>query len=119
MTETHVYTPGQIEAYLKRIHYSGPLTVSIETLRGLHSAHVFNVPFENLNIHIGKPILLEPDALFDKIVNQRRGGYCYEMNGLFVSILLALGFDVTRLQGRIMFGHTEVRPRSHQVSLIR
>jgi N-hydroxyarylamine O-acetyltransferase len=119
LTETHIYSPEQIEAYLKRIEYGGSLNVSLETLRGLHSAHVFHIPFENLNIHLGKPISLEPHAIFDKIVNQRRGGYCYEMNGLFSSMLIALGFDVTRLQGRIMFGVTEVRPRSHQISLVK
>jgi N-hydroxyarylamine O-acetyltransferase len=110
--------PHQIDAYLKRIDYTGSLAVSIETLRGLHSAHVFHIPFENLDIHLGKGISLEPDAIFDKLVQDRRGGYCYEMNGLFSAVLLALGFDLIRLQGRIMFGHTEVRPRSHQVSLI-
>lgn len=111
--------PEQIDAYLKRIGYTGSLTVSIETLRGLHSAHVFHIPFENLDIHLGKPISLEPDAIFEKLVYNRRGGYCYEMNGLFSAVLLALGFDLTRLQGRIMFGSNEVRPRSHQISLIR
>lgn len=110
--------PYQIDAYLQRIGYSGSREVSLETLRGLHSAHVFSIPFENLDIHLGKGISLEPDAIFDKLVRNRRGGYCYEMNGLFSAVLLALGFDLTRLQGRIMFGYTEVRPRSHQVSLI-
>ena len=114
-----LYAQEQIDAYLKRIAYSGSLNVSVETLRGLHSAHVFHIPFENLNIHLGKPISLEPDAIFDKLVRNRRGGYCYEMNGLFSSMLIALGFDVTRLQGRIMFGVTEVRPRSHQISLVK
>ncbi len=108
----------QIDAYLKRINYTGSLTLSPETLRGLHSAHVFHIPFENLDIHLGNPISLEPDAIFEKLVHNRRGGYCYEMNGLFSRVLLAMGFDLIRLQGRIMFGSDEVRPRSHQVSLI-
>ncbi len=111
--------PYQIDAYLKRIEYTGSLTVSLETLRGLHSGHVFHIPFENLDIHLGKAISLETDAIFNKLVHNRRGGYCYEMNGLFSAALLALGFDLTRLQGRIMFGSDEVRPRSHQISLIR
>lgn len=120
-TDGHTYSPDQIDAYLKRINYSysGARDASLETLRGLHSAHVFSVPFENLDIHLGKGISLEPDAIFDKIVGNRRGGYCYEVNGLFSGVLIALGFDVTRLQGRIMFGYNEVRPRSHQVSLVK
>lgn len=70
-------------AYLARIGYQGPVVPSMETLRGLHLSHVLTVPFENLDIHLGRPISLEPSALFEKIVTSRRGGYCFELNGLF------------------------------------
>lgn len=85
------------EAYLKRINYSGPVTADAQTLRALQVAHLRSVPFENLSIHAGEPIVLSDAALFKKIVEQRRGGFCYELNGLFSSLLQALGFEVTKL----------------------
>ncbi len=87
-------------AYLTRIHYSGPLEPDIDTLRGLHRAHLYSVPFENLNIHLGLPIRLEEEALFEKIVTRRRGGFCYELNGLFARLLEALGYRVTLINAR-------------------
>src|SRR5262249_44020287 len=76
------------------------------------------IPFENLDIHMGRPISLDQQALINKLIYQRRGGYCYEMNGLFSLVLETLGFDLHRLFGRIIFGATEVRPRTHQLSLV-
>jgi N-hydroxyarylamine O-acetyltransferase len=89
-----------IQAYLQRINYAGPLAPSAETLRLLQLAHLRTVPFENLSIHSGEPIVLNDEALFDKIVNRRRGGFCYELNGLFAALLRAFGFDVTMLSAR-------------------
>src|SRR6185369_9420564 len=86
-----------IEAYLKRINYSGSRDVTPETLRALQVAHLKTVPFENLSIHAGEPIVLEEEALFTKIVEQRRGGFCYECTGLFAGLLRALGFEVAML----------------------
>ena len=86
-----------IDAYLKRINYDGPRDVNAETLRSLQVAHLMSVPFENLSIHAGEPIVLDEDALFTKIVDHRRGGFCYECNGLFAGLLRALGFDVVML----------------------
>lgn len=86
-----------IKAYLDRINYHGPVTVSPENLRALQLAHLYAVPFENLSIHAGEPIVLEERALFAKIVDQRRGGFCYECNGLFAELLRALGFQVDML----------------------
>ena len=89
------------EAYLKRINYSGSLEPTAETLRALQVAHLLAVPFENLSIHAGEPIVLNEDALFGKIVENRRGGFCYEANGLFAGLLRALGFDVTMLSAGV------------------
>ena len=86
-----------IEAYLKRINYNGPLAPAPETLRALHVAHLLSVPFENLSIHCGEPIVLNEDALFTKIVEKKRGGFCYECNGMFAGLLRALGFEVAML----------------------
>ena len=87
----------EIEAYLKRINYTGSRTVSPETLRDLQVAHLKTVPFENLSIHAGEPIVLEEEALSKKIVDDRRGGFCYECNGSFAGLLRALGFQVEML----------------------
>lgn len=86
-----------VEAYLKRINYTGSLEPTPETLRNLQVAHLLTVPFENLSIHSGEPIVLEDNALFSKIVDRRRGGFCYEANGLFAALLRSLGFDVAML----------------------
>lgn len=86
-----------IDAYLKRINYTGSLEPTAETLRALQVAHLLAVPFENLSIHAGEPIVLEENALFSKIVERRRGGFCYEANGLFAALLRALGFEVAML----------------------
>jgi N-hydroxyarylamine O-acetyltransferase len=92
----------QIGEYLKRIRYTGPLTPTAVTLRDLHVAHLRSVPFENLSIHAGEPIVLDDAALFEKVVTRRRGGFCYELNGLFAWLLRQLGFNVTMLAAEVM-----------------
>ncbi|HEY7477344.1 MAG TPA: arylamine N-acetyltransferase, partial [Actinomycetota bacterium] len=72
-----------VDAYLERIGVEGPAEPSEETLRALHRAHLFAVPFENLDIHLGRPIVLDPERLVRKVVAERRGGFCYELNGAF------------------------------------
>jgi N-hydroxyarylamine O-acetyltransferase len=86
-----------IQTYLDRINYHGPLAPTADTLRQLHLAHLLTVPFENLDIHLGRPIILDASRLFEKIVLNRRGGFCYELNGLFAGLLRALGFQVELL----------------------
>ena len=90
-----------IPAYLERIAYDGTLDVSPGTLRGLHLAHLYTVPFENLDIHLGRRLSLDGAALFDKVVARRRGGFCYELNGLFCRLLRELGFRVTMLSAEV------------------
>ena len=90
-----------IQAYLDRIGYRGPLTPTAETLRALQVAHLQTVPFENLSIHACQPIVLDDESLFDKVVARRRGGFCYELNGLFAALLRALGFQVTLLSAGV------------------
>jgi N-hydroxyarylamine O-acetyltransferase len=91
-----------LDAYFDRIAYSGGRTPTLDTLRGLHRAHMLAVPFENLDIVILKrPIVLDEARLFNKIVGERRGGFCYEQNGLFAAVLRELGFEVARLQARV------------------
>jgi N-hydroxyarylamine O-acetyltransferase len=90
-----------INAYLKRIKYSGPRTSTADTLRQLHRAHLLTIPFENLDIHLGHTIVLDNEKFFEKIVRQGRGGFCYELNGLFAALLCALDFNVTMLSARV------------------
>ena len=94
-----------IAAYLERIHYHGSASPEAATLRALSRCHLLSVPFENLDIHLGNPIMLNEQALFKKIVQKGRGGFCYELNGLFAALLRALGFQVTMLNSLIPETH--------------
>src|SRR5262245_42413604 len=87
--------------YLERINYRGSLEPTAKTLRALQVAHLRAVPFENLSIHAGQPIILNDDALFEKIVTRHRGGFCYELNGLFAALLRSLGFSVVMLSAGV------------------
>jgi len=95
---------SDVAAYLDRIGYTGELTPSEPVLRELHRAHLLAVPFENLDISRGVPIQLDYPALFGKIVTRRRGGFCYELNGLFAELLRALGFSVKLLSASVADG---------------
>ena len=90
-----------VSSYLNRIKYGGPLTVSADTLRELHTAHLQAVPFENLDIHLKRAIVLDPERLLGKIVGERRGGICYELNSAFCSLLRGLGFQVSMLSAGV------------------
>lgn len=83
------------DAYLARIGADRPRGTTRADLAALHAAHPRAVPFEDYDIHLGVPLSLDTDRLFDKIVTRRRGGFCYELNGLFATLLRELGFDVT------------------------
>jgi N-hydroxyarylamine O-acetyltransferase len=89
------------KAYLDRIGYRGSLEPSVGVLHRLHLRHLLSVPFENLDIHLGRPIVLSDTAFFDKIVKHRRGGFCYELNGSFAALLKRLGFRVSILSARV------------------
>lgn len=90
-----------IEGYLERIHYKGSIDVSKETLYNIHTAHALNIPFENLDVYFKKPVYLDKQSLYKKIVINKRGGYCFEMNGLLSIVLKELGFKVSNLLARI------------------
>lgn len=107
-----------INAYLERINYHGSLAPTAETLRGLQVAHLLTVPFENLSIHAGQPIVLEDDALFTKIVDNRRGGFCYEANGLFAALLRALGFNVAMLSAEVANAEGQFGPNFDHMALM-
>ena len=93
-----------VDAYLERIGYTGSREPTAETLSQLHRAHMLTVPFENLDVRLGHPIVISLDGFFDKIVRRHRGGFCYELNGLFAWLLERLGFTVTMLSARVYDG---------------
>jgi N-hydroxyarylamine O-acetyltransferase len=107
-----------VKAYLERINYQGSLAPTAETLRELQVAHLLAVPFENLSIHAEQPIVLEDEALFTKIVENRRGGFCYEANGLFAALLRALGFDVRMLSAGVANAEGEFGPDFDHMALM-
>ena len=86
--------------YLKRLNYLEPVHADIETLRGLQIAHLKNIPFENLDIGLGRKIELNENALWNKLIIHKRGGFCYELNGLFAWLLKQIGYQVTYLNAR-------------------
>ena len=90
-----------ISAYLARIDYAKAIKPDVQTLRELQLAHVLHVPFENLDVRLKRPIQLSEQALWNKIIIQKRGGFCYELNGLFASLLNEIGFAVTYLNARV------------------
>lgn len=90
-----------VDAYRERIGDRGVLTPTVATLRRLHRAHVAAIPFENVDVVLGRPIELDIGTLQAKLIGHRRGGYCYEHDLLFAALLDQLGFAVTRLAGRI------------------
>ncbi|MER5863156.1 arylamine N-acetyltransferase [Kitasatospora sp. NPDC002040] len=118
MTAEHVrpdggLTEAQVAAYLERIGVPRPGGPSPEGLAVLQRAHLAAVPFENLSVHLGEPIVLEPGALVEKIVGRHRGGFCYELNGAFGELLRALGYRVTLLAARVFGGGRLGPPFDH------
>jgi N-hydroxyarylamine O-acetyltransferase len=107
-----------IKAYLERIDYHGSLAPTADTLRALQLSHLLAVPFENLSIHAKEPIVLEDEALFTKVVVNRRGGFCYEANGLFAALLRALGFDVAMLSAQVANEAGEFGPAFDHMTLL-
>jgi len=90
-----------LQPYLARIAYSGPTQPTADNLRALHRAHMLAVPFENLDIALGRKIIADEDRILHKIIDEHRGGFCYELNGAFAALLRALGFRVTLLSARV------------------
>jgi N-hydroxyarylamine O-acetyltransferase len=90
-----------LQAYFDRIGFAGEAPPDAATLTRLHRAHLSAIPYENFDVQLGRPLTPDPQAAFEKIVTHRRGGWCYEMNGLFGAALDALGFKVTRLAGAV------------------
>jgi N-hydroxyarylamine O-acetyltransferase len=98
-----------LDAYFERIGHRGPREPTLATLNAIVCAHVQAIPFENLDVLLGRPIELEPEALVRKLVHARRGGYCFEQNSLLLAVLTELGFDAHPLSARVRYQ----RPREY------
>ena len=99
-----------LDAYLARIGYAGPLRPDFETLSGIEAAHVEAIPFEGLDPLLGRPVSLDLAALQAKLVNGGRGGYCFEQNAVFRAALETIGFSVTGLGARVMLSWRPGQP---------
>jgi N-hydroxyarylamine O-acetyltransferase len=105
-------------AYLERLGLAGEISPTIEDLIRLHNDQSFTIPFENLDIHLGREIQLDEASLVDKLITRRRGGYCFELNGLFCIALQAFGFTSERILARVLMGTPNAGPRTHQVMIV-
>jgi N-hydroxyarylamine O-acetyltransferase len=110
-----------LAAYFERIEYAGLRAPTLPALRGIIAGHATCIPFENLDVLIGRPIRLDPGALADKLVRRRRGGYCFEHNMLLLAVLRALGFAVEGFAARVLWGRPkgDPGPRTHMLLRVR
>lgn len=105
-----------LEAYFARIGYNGPRAPTLEVLTALHALHPAAISFEAVDVLLDRGVDISPAAVDAKLIGARRGGYCYEHNGLFKRVLTALGFDVEGLAGRVVWmapDDAPMRPRTH------
>lgn len=107
------------EAYLHRIGLKkDDLVVDLRSLQTLQRSHLLNVPFENLDIHWKRPIAIDTGKFFEKIVSNKRGGFCYELNGLFNELLRHLGFDTRLISARVFNGKEHGPEFDHAAILV-
>lgn len=114
--------PLDLARYLARIDLASASPPTLATLHALTAAHAQAIAFENIDVLLGRPIRIEPAALFDKLVLRRRGGYCFEHNGLLLAVLRQLGFDARPLGGRVRLGQPDraiPTPRTHMLVEVR
>jgi N-hydroxyarylamine O-acetyltransferase len=108
-----------VDAYFRRIAYSGPREPTLDTLRALHELHPRAIPFENLDVLRRRPVRLDVESLQAKLVAQNRGGYCFEQNRLFSAVLAELGYRVAALSARVLWDRPEdTRARTHMLLLV-
>lgn len=113
-------TDSALDQYCHRIGFTGALHANLSTLQQLHALHPQAIPFENLDAWLGREVRMQPDAVFDKLVMQQRGGYCFEHNQLFMRVLQSLGFEVHGLAARVLWNLPAdiVLPRTHMLLLL-
>ncbi len=114
MTET---SSPDLDLYARRLGFERPLAADLDTLRALQRAHLRTVPFENSSVLFGDPIVLDQAAFVRKLGAQVRGGFCYELNGAFASLLVDAGFAVELLEARVFTDGGRVGPRFDHLAL--
>lgn len=114
-----IYTEEQINFYLRKIGFNNKIELNGETLERLQITHLKNIPYENLDILNHVPLSLDAESLFKKMILNCRGGYCFELNGLYSNLLKSLGFDVTNLAGRFANEGDTIKMRSHRILKVR
>lgn len=108
-----------LQRYFQRINYTGDTAPTLANLKAIHRAHLIAIPFENLNLHIPRKVILDEALLFQKFVDEHRGGFCYEQNGLFHAVLTQLGYEVYRLEGNVSrAGNSYAPPMTHMCLLV-
>lgn len=117
MTQAHSDSALDLDAYFARIGYRGPRAATLDVLRELHCLHPFAIPFENLDPLAGRRVSVKLPDIVEKLVARRRGGYCFEHNTLFAHVLMQLGFAVTPLAARVLYGQAPgaSTPRTHML----
>jgi len=108
-----------LKAYLRRIGYEGPQEPTLAVLEAIHLAHATHIPFESVDVLLGRPIRLDLAGLQAKLVAGRRGGYCFEQNLLLAAVLRELGFDVKQLAARVRHRGDKPLPRTHMLLMVR
>src|SRR5437868_6855534 len=108
-----------LPAYFTRVGYTGPREPRLDVLRELSARHLAQIPFENIDPFLGRPVDLNPEAVLAKLVHSRRGGYCHEHNALFHDVLAAIGFSVAALGGRVVWtSNGRPAPLTHRLTLV-
>lgn len=117
MTQYLADSALDLDAYFARIGYRGPRAATLDVLRELHRLHPLAIPFENLDPLAGRRVSVKLPDIVEKLVAQRRGGYCFEHNTLFAHVLMQLGFEVTPLSARVLWGQAPdaSTPRTHML----
>lgn len=117
MSEPHL---SNLALYLQRLGFDAPPAPTLETLRQLQLRHTGVFPFENLSTLSGQPVLIDLPSIEQKVLHDGRGGYCYELNNLFLALLQELGFDARGISGRVVMGQPEGAwtARTHRLSLV-
>lgn len=107
-----------VDSYLKRIHCQRERVPNLRFLKNLHRAHLLHIPFENLDIHLGNQILLDIDKMYKKIILGHRGGFCFELNGLFYQLLSKLGFTCHLISAQVYKDGAPGQPFEHAALLV-
>lgn len=113
-----MYTYEQITTYFDRINYHGGMEQSVDNLTAMHRLHLLHIPYENLDLLNNVPLSLTPEDLYVKIINNKRGGYCFELQGLFCHLLKSLGYSVAQYAGRFMDEPGHIQMRRHRILVV-